>query len=150
MNNGVAEQIGTPLEVYENPQTLFAAQFIGSPAMNVFDGRVQAGTLSLADGSDMAVNASYEGVVKAGIRPEHLQIAEQGPIAMDVTYAEPLGATTLLHGVITGSNNEIVVSAPGVYRMKSEYKTDAGAIDRVRLQPNNIHLFDNASGQRIN
>ena len=49
MNGGIAEQIGTPLEVYETPKTLFAAQFIGSPAMNVFEARRENGTIKIGD-----------------------------------------------------------------------------------------------------
>jgi len=53
MNQGVAEQIGTPLEVYQRPQSLFAAQFIGSPAMNVLDGVIESGNLKLSNGAQL-------------------------------------------------------------------------------------------------
>lgn len=153
MNNGVAEQIGTPLEVYETPRTLFSAQFIGSPAMNVFDGHIQSGRLSLGGAAELDIDTSFEGAVKAGIRPEHLQVAENGPIAVDVSYAEPLGATTLLHGKISDSNSDIVLSVPGVYRTKSHAGQGNDPIDRterIHAQPEQLHLFNSETGERIN
>jgi sn-glycerol 3-phosphate transport system ATP-binding protein len=68
MNNGYAEQIGTPLEVYQKPETLFAAQFIGSPAMNIFDAEVQHGNLMLNDLVLTDVSLP-DGKVALGIRP---------------------------------------------------------------------------------
>jgi len=153
MNNGVAEQIGTPLEVYETPETLFAAQFIGSPAMNVFDGTIASGKLTISNGSELDISTSHSGAVKTGIRPEHLQVAEHGPLSIDVRYAEPLGATTLLHGILTGSDIDMVVSVPGVYRTNSNTVSDTGSantIDRVKLQPQHVHLFNSETGQRVN
>ncbi len=153
MNNGLAEQIGTPLEVYETPQSLFAAQFIGSPAMNVFDGEIQQGTLTLNEGAEMDIDSPHNGSVKVGMRPEHLQVVEQSSMAVDISYAEPLGATTLLHGKLAGSDITTVVSVPGVYRM---HKTDnqsadtKSQTDRIYVRPQHLHLFDSVSGRRIN
>ena len=56
MNDGVAEQIGTPLEVYQHPQTLFAAQFIGSPAMNILPATLETNSVKLENGSTLAIN----------------------------------------------------------------------------------------------
>lgn len=142
MNDGVAEQIGTPLEVYEKPATLFAAQFIGSPAMNVLNGSLEGDTLMLEAGVTLQSDVGFAGEVAVGLRPEHLHIDDHGPIALDVSYAEPLGATTLLHGRLADSSVNMVVSVPGVY------KAGAG-VDRVRLSPEQIHVFDSASGARI-
>jgi sn-glycerol 3-phosphate transport system ATP-binding protein len=71
MNAGIAEQIGTPLEVYETPRTLFAAQFIGSPAMNIVDAEVK-GDKILFGGRPVADSVGADGPVKLGVRPEHL------------------------------------------------------------------------------
>jgi len=88
MNQGVAEQIGTPLEVYERPNSLFAAQFIGSPAMNVFDGVVEAGKLKLANGTPLPGQYDAQGVVKVGIRPEHLSVNSGGDVHIEVGFTE--------------------------------------------------------------
>ncbi len=71
MNEGVAEQVGTPLEVYETPRTLFAAQFIGSPAMNIFDASIDGGKVMFR-GAAIGKADAGDGDVKLGIRPEHL------------------------------------------------------------------------------
>ena len=98
MNEGLAEQIGTPLDVYENPQTLFAAQFIGSPAMNIFEGSANAGSVTLAEGATFNHDNGASGPVRIGIRPEHLTVDDNGPLEVDIALTEPLGANTLVHG----------------------------------------------------
>jgi len=72
MNAGNAEQVGTPLDVYERPQTLFAAQFIGSPSMNIVSARLSGGRATLANGAVLSVNSAADVNVRLGIRPEHL------------------------------------------------------------------------------
>mgnify|MGYP000415709547 CR=1 FL=1 len=86
MHDGVAEQIGAPLEVYANPQTAFVAGFIGSPPINFLNGPQ---------------------TTKIGIRPEHVQIVQTTENAHTGTllYAEPLGAETLLHLRLAGDQS---------------------------------------------
>jgi sn-glycerol 3-phosphate transport system ATP-binding protein len=144
MNGGVAEQIGSPLEVYETPQTLFAAQFIGSPAMNIFDGTLQGGNLSI-DGQHIAATGGPDGAVKVGMRPEHLELDETGPLTAAIQMSEPLGANTLLHGHLSSGSAAITASLPGVHVTGPE-----GRDMRFNIAPQNIHLFDPATGQRLN
>ena len=143
MNEGVAEQIGTPLEVYETPRTLFAALFIGSPAMNIFDARIDDGRVRLGDvvlGRTKAGN----GDVKLGIRPEHLVPDDRSGIEVAVQIAEPLGANTLLHGRISDSDRPFTASLPGVHAIDP-----AGDKRRFSVKSEHIHLFDPASGMRL-
>jgi sn-glycerol 3-phosphate transport system ATP-binding protein len=142
MNSGVAEQIGTPLEVYETPRTLFAAQFIGSPAMNILDAQVSNGRIYLGD-QPVADAVGSDGPVKLGVRPEHLELDPNGPIKMIVKMAEPLGANTLLHGKVVGSDDSFTVSIQGVHLLDSD-----AAEMRFRVQNGKAHLFDVASGLR--
>ena len=79
MNAGRAEQIGTPLEVYERPQTLFAAQFIGSPSMNVLDGEVTTDGLTIGD-VKVPTHMKTSGKVTVGIRPEHIIADPDGSV----------------------------------------------------------------------
>jgi sn-glycerol 3-phosphate transport system ATP-binding protein len=144
MNAGVAEQIGTPLDVYERPATVFAAQFIGSPAMNVLAGRAEGRVVRLANGIGIETSTEASGDVLLGIRPEHLERDAQGPIALDIRMAEPLGANTLLHGSLAGIEQEVVVSLPGVHREDIM----AGSA-RFRVPPDACHLFDAGTGRRI-
>ena len=142
-NAGRAEQIGTPLEVYERPATLFAAQFIGSPAMNVVSGTLRAGRAVLPGGAEIACGTHHEGPASVGIRPESLHAGDDGPLDMTVDIAEPLGATTLLHGKLTGTDEDFTASLPGVHRL------EAGTRLRLSVAPGAVHLFDSKTGLRI-
>ena len=143
MNNGVAEQIGTPLEVYETPKTLFAAQFIGSPAMNIFDATLVGRTLSIA-GANITCDHPDIGPVHAGIRPEHMVLDPNGPIETVIQMSEPLGANTLLHGHLAQCKSPITISLPGVHKIASKSEKMQFSID-----PKHIHLFDPKNGQRV-
>jgi sn-glycerol 3-phosphate transport system ATP-binding protein len=142
MNAGRVEQIGTPLEVYETPQTLFAAQFIGSPSMNVFETTIQNNILSIGD-ITVPVNTEAKGKVAAGMRPEHVIVDDNGPLSITVQMGEPLGANTLLHGRLDGTSDAFTISLPGVHH------TVAGQVIRFAVDPRHMHLFDIKSGERI-
>ncbi|SLN71524.1 sn-glycerol-3-phosphate import ATP-binding protein UgpC [Roseovarius gaetbuli] len=142
MNAGVTEQIGTPLDVYERPETLFAAQFIGSPSMNVIKAEGRDGAFYLG-GMVLPNPTGVEGPVMLGLRPEHLVPDPEGPIEMQVLLAEPLGANTLLHGKLaTGTG--FTASLPGVHRVMS----GEGAL-RLTIEARNMHLFDAETGRRL-
>jgi len=142
MNGGVAEQIGTPLEVYEHPKTLFAAQFIGSPAMNLFDATVSDGQILLSNGALLPCDSNNENNVSVGIRPEHLIADSEGAIEMNVHLTEPLGANTLLHGKLASTDIEITASLVGVHHL-----TEPSI--KLSASKENIHLFDPESGLNI-
>ncbi|MFL4472166.1 ABC transporter ATP-binding protein [Tateyamaria armeniaca] len=142
MNGGVAEQIGTPLEVYETPRTLFAAQFIGSPAMNIIDAEVAGGKVLLA-GSPVADATGPDGPVKLGVRPEHLSLDQEGPLQVTVQMTEPLGANTLFHGKLQGAPLDFTASLQGVHTLQ-----DRGHHMRFSIQPGQAHLFDTDTGLR--
>jgi sn-glycerol 3-phosphate transport system ATP-binding protein len=143
MNAGRAEQIGTPLEVYERPQTLFAAQFIGSPSMNVLDGEITPDGLTIG-AAKLPTQMKITGKVTVGIRPEHIIADPAGPLSITVQMGEPLGANTLLHGRITGNNDAFTLSLPGVHHAV------AGEVVRFGVDPSNLHFFDPESGARLN
>ena len=142
MNAGRAEQIGTPLEVYEKPQTLFAAQFIGSPSMNVMDATAKDGSLMIGD-CTMTSGRELSGAVTVGIRPEHVIPNGDGALAMAVQMGEPLGANTLLHGRMSGTNDAFTISLAGVHHAVT------GDVIRFDVAPENLHFFDPASGARL-
>jgi multiple sugar transport system ATP-binding protein len=147
MHDGVIEQIGTPLELFDRPGNLFVAQFIGSPAMNVFDGVVRAGrveglghTWPLPPGS----RASEGQRVKYGVRPGDLHLAEAaaGPVVpAEVVVVEPTGAETELVLTVGGENLTLV----------SHGRPSVQPGDRVNVQVQAVqaHVFDAASGQRV-
>ena len=142
MNAGVAEQIGTPLDVYETPRTLFAAQFIGSPAMNILDAEVQDGKI-LFQGQVVADAIGAEGAIKLGVRPEHLIADDAGPISVKIKLAEPLGANTLLHGAVEDAADSFTVSLQGVHQLSLD-----GTARNFRIEQGKAHIFDAGSGLR--
>ena len=143
MNEGVAEQVGTPLEVYETPRTLFAAQFIGSPAMNIFDARIDGGKVMFSGAVIGKVDAA-DGDVKLGIRPEHLARDNKGGLELSLQIAEPLGANTLLHGRVADSEQPVTVSLAGVHSIEAGQGSA-----RFSVMPTHIHLFNPATGMRL-
>ncbi len=141
MRDGRIEQLGEPLELYDRPANLFVAQFIGSPAMNVFDGVFRSNSVS-ALGAQWPTSArAAEGQrVIYGMRPEHLEPASSG-IAAEVVVVEPMGAETEL--VVRIGDTSLTIMTRG--------RSNAGPGERIFLAPHaaHAHLFDAASGERI-
>jgi len=141
MNEGRIEQLGEPLELYDRPANLFVAQFIGSPAMNVFPGVAKGNSIEALGARWPAAPGAKEGQgVKYGIRPEHLELGSAG-IAAEVIVVEPMGAETEL----------VVKVGDTTLNVMSRGRSNAGPGDKVFLAPDaaNAHLFDAATGLRI-
>ena len=143
MNAGLAEQIGTPLEVYETPATLFAAQFIGSPAMNIFDAEAKGGDVMLGEVA-ISNTTIKDRSLKIGFRPEHVVPDENGSLSIAIKMTEPLGANTLLHGRLIGLDAPITVSLAGVHHFSQNTEPL-----RFGVPDNQIHVFDAGSGKRL-
>jgi sn-glycerol 3-phosphate transport system ATP-binding protein len=154
MNAGVADQIGTPMDVYDRPASVFVAGFIGSPAMNFLAAKVGqdrksvdlagtnangAITLPLARPTSAAVGTA----VALGVRPEHLHPAADGPLQFEVELAEPLGADTLLHGRF-GAARELVTVRQGGHVIARP-----GEMRHFKAEPGHLHLFDSQTGKRF-
>jgi sn-glycerol 3-phosphate transport system ATP-binding protein len=139
----VAEQIGTPLDVYEKLDTLFAARFIGSPSMNLLLATVAGKVIRVGD-IELGQRDLPDSPVQLGIRPEHVSIADDGPLTLRVSLAEPLGANTLLHGSLVGSGEAFTAAVSGVYRVSRHN-------EEVKLAPDPayLHLFDPETGKRL-
>ncbi|WDR07519.1 sn-glycerol-3-phosphate ABC transporter ATP-binding protein UgpC [Devosia rhodophyticola] len=143
MNAGKIEQVGSPLELYDRPANLFVAGFIGSPAMNLLYGRGMPEGLKLEDGTVVPMTLSPDALGRdlvAGIRPEHLVIADSG-LKAEILTVEPTGAETQIVTRMAGrdvfvSFRERLNLAPG---------------DRLHLKPmgGTIQLFDAESGNRL-
>ncbi len=147
MNEGRIEQIGEPLDLYDHPDNLFVAQFIGSPAMNML-----AGTLRRRDG-DVWVDVGGERwpvpsesrgadgqPVRYGIRPVHVSLADEG-IPAELLVVEPMGAETEL----------LVQLASGQLTVTEHHRVRTKPGERVRLSVDraHAHLFDAESGARL-
>ncbi len=144
MHDGIVEQIGTPLQLFDRPGNLFVAQFIGSPSMNVFQGTLRGGAVE-ALGARWPVSAGvakgHEGQgVHYGIRPTDLALAGDG-IAARVVVVEPTGAETEL--LLDVGGQQLVLVMHG--------RTAAQPDDTVYLSMDSdkAHVFDAASGGRL-
>jgi multiple sugar transport system ATP-binding protein len=141
MNDGRIEQLGRPLELYDRPLNLFVAQFIGSPAMNVFEGVFRNGAVEALGTRWLSNTKANEGQkVKYGVRPEHVDVGAGG-IAAEVVVVEPMGAETELVLQVGGAS--LIVTTHG----RASYNPG----DKIHVSPQaeHAHLFDGASGNRI-
>ena len=146
MRDGVVEQIGSPLELYDHPANQFVAGFIGSPAMNFLPGRIEQGQVVLISGERLPIPATsraQEGQqVIYGTRPEHIDITTgDDGIAADVVVVEPTGPDTHVFTKIAQ------VEVTSVFRERHTFRPG----ETVRLRPDSkrAHLFDASTGQRL-
>jgi len=150
MHDGIVEQIGAPLELYDRPDNLFVAQFIGSPAMNTVEGtlrRANGNTFVEATGGmrwPISARAGNDGqAVTLGVRPEHLSLVSVAGDGVhgEIIVVEPMGAETEL--LIRAGEAQVILTTSG--------RPDVNPGERVglALDPATIHLFDQKSGQRL-
>jgi len=141
MHDGIVEQIGTPLALFDRPSNLFVAQFIGSPAMNVFAGTLRAGAVEALGQHWPTVVAGAPGLaVQYGIRPGDLALGSDG-IPGRVVVVEPTGAETELLVDVGGQQLTVVIHG----------RTAVNPDDTVHLavDATKAHVFDGASGRRL-
>jgi sn-glycerol 3-phosphate transport system ATP-binding protein len=155
MNAGNAEQIDSPMAVYQRPASLFVAGFIGSPAMNFLAAEVAEGGLALAGGGRVALPAARlpaaaGGRVILGVRPEHLHPAAAAGAAvalqLKVQMVETLGADILAHGAVGGTEG---VGESLTLRLPGSAVVREGEILPLAADPGALHLFDPDNGRRI-
>jgi multiple sugar transport system ATP-binding protein len=149
MHDGIVEQIGEPLSLYDRPQNLFVAGFIGSPAMNFVKGRIavngkasfvteSGARLPIAD----APPASDGMPAIYGIRPEHFSIDAANGIPAEVAVIEPTGSETQVFAHLGGQD------VVGVFRER--IAAQPGTKLPLAPDPAKVHLFDSESGRRLN
>jgi multiple sugar transport system ATP-binding protein len=151
MHDGRVEQIGAPLDLYDRPDNLFVAGFIGSPAMNFFPGTIRhngAPAFEGPGGVRLPLGAAPQGTPGAadgrpavyGVRPEHFTLADDG-VDAEIQVVEPTGSETQLVAKLGGQ--EVFA----VFRERHQFKPG----DHVRLKPDLrlVHLFDQATGKRL-
>jgi len=148
MRDGIVEQVGSPLDLYDAPANLFVAGFIGSPAMNFIPGRLRrsgaASAVETADGTRIELGngvAAQDGdEIVFGIRPEHF-VRAAGGLNGRIDVIEPTGADTILYATVAGTQicavfDERVGFRPG---------------DAITLAPRQgaVHVFDPANGRHL-
>ena len=143
INEGVIEQIGTPIEVYEKPETKFVAEFIGSPQMNFINGTIKNDyfeSKSLKLNTDLNIDNAN---VNLGFRAEDLEIKEDGEISLNIDIIEKLGSDSIIYG--SNKNGESIC-----YKESGNTKLAIGENINVSINVDNIHIFDEKTDKRLN
>jgi multiple sugar transport system ATP-binding protein len=153
MRAGFIEQIGTPLELYDCPANVFVATFIGSPAMNLLAADLKraetGGELRLASGQSLKMPSGLkppdsEAVrpIHLGIRPEHVDLAQDG-VPATIVVIEPTGSETQVLVRIAESDETVMIC------LRERLPLVPGESVRLRLRLDKAHLFDRETGMRI-
>lgn len=150
LNAGNVEQIGTPITLYEKPASTFVAGFIGSPAMNLMPAEIGVDGESVALPGGVAFslgngvpNGEPGRPVTLGIRPEHFEVTDTGPIALTVTLVELLGADTIIHGALGVDGIDVTIRMRGVVTIATGEKL------ALAIPSEHIHIFDRETGKRL-
>ncbi len=142
MKDGRIEQIGTPMELYERPATLFVAGFIGSPAMNILPGVVREGAVWFADAGFCHLDRPDGTPVSIGVRPEHFILRPIGatPLGGSVELVEHLGSDLFVHVDVLQEREMHRV----VVRLRETRPPEEGTAVGIDLEPGKLRLFDEA------
>jgi multiple sugar transport system ATP-binding protein len=147
MSNAVVQQVGTPGAVYDDPANLFVARFIGSPGMNLVNGRYVQGTVRLQNGDCYPIPPAWNAALRArvpegdeivmGFRPEAGEVTAAGPLGASVYATDLHGAYSMLHLTLDGSVEQVVH-----IRSERAVRYPLGAAVRFGLQPDRVRFFD--------
>ena len=147
IRDGRVEQVGSPLNVYDRPDNIFVAGFIGSPSMNFLHGKIviEAGRKIFVSESGLCLplpdNHADEGQsVTYGIRPEHVSLSNEG-VEVEVVVVEPTGSETQ---IFTRSGTDMIDAL-----VKDRINARPGSQLHLRMDPSKIHLFDRKTGERV-
>jgi len=146
LNDGIAEQIGTPMELYDDPASQFVGGFIGSPSMNFIAVEMNDETIHIGDTTiPCPDHLLHTGPAILGVRPENFKLPDSGfrEMNLNVDVVEKLGADTLAHGKIAGCAEDIVVKLPGNVNIKSQ------SLLRIAVDLSKLMLFDPETGRRV-
>ena len=145
MRLGVLMQMGRPQEVYDDPLNLFVAKFLGTPPINVFEGRVREGKLYIGEEAVLPAEGLADQEVFAGIRPEGFILQEDGPLTCELNRVEIMGrdiSVIASHPACAGQTLRAIIGA--------ESKVDtASPTVRFALKPGKVLLFDRETEERI-
>ena len=147
MNEGLVEQTGAPLELYDKPVNIFVAGFIGSPSMNLLNASINSNSINLGNAGSIPITqkTTFENNldITLGIRPSHMDISKNGEgLKFQIDVIEPTGADSLVYGRI--NDTECCVQTSERLNLKS------GEIIHILPNEDNLHFFDNQSNRRIN
>ncbi|QDZ14773.1 ABC transporter ATP-binding protein [Humibacter ginsenosidimutans] len=150
LKDGVLQQVGTPRELYAEPNNVFVAGFIGSPAMNLFtadvtDGGIQFGSAVVPVDREVLAKAGKQ--VTIGVRPEDVVVSTTASngLTVGVDLVEELGADGYLYGHTTVDDKRVDI----VGRVDGRVHPNAGETVYITPKPGHVHVFDAESGERL-
>jgi multiple sugar transport system ATP-binding protein len=150
MKAGILQQVDTPLALYDQPANLFVAGFIGSPAMNLLEGKPADGGVNIGDyvvPIDREASSRMKGDITLGVRPESWRLVGQndGGLPVKVTVVEELGADAYIYGTcdVEGTPGEVVI------RIEARRSHQKGETVYVTTDPHHVHVFDRTTGERL-
>jgi multiple sugar transport system ATP-binding protein len=156
MKLGILQQCDSPLTLYDKPNNLFVAGFIGSPAMNLMEGNVVDGGVRVGDYTvpvprETLAKAGNEKSLVVGIRPEAFDMSETGEgIGVDVAVVEELGADSFIYGTLAGvAEDEKLTAQQIVGRISGRVAPQRGASVRLTTNPNKVHVFSKTTEDRL-
>ena len=145
MKLGVVQQIGAPQDVYDNPANLFVAKFLGTPPINVFEGKVQGGKLYLGEDCVLDAPGVADQEVYVGIRPEGFTPDEEGALCCKLNNVEVMGRDASVVSTHTASVNPVVRSI-----INSDIKIDTTKETvRFSLKPHKVFIFHKETEERL-
>lgn len=143
INEGVIEQLGTPIDIYERPESIFVGEFIGSPQMNFVNGTVNNNTFE-SKGFKINIDKKIDNKdAVLGFRAEHLQLNTDGEISLTIDIIEKLGADSIIYGK---DKNGVTIC----YKENGNTNLNIGDKINLSVSVDSIHLFDKNTGKRIN
>ncbi len=141
MKAGVVQQVGSPVEIYDNPANTFVASFIGNPAMNLIEGQLAGGEFT-ADHTRVSGLSAADGAVTLGFRAEDSRVVDSGgQINAPVYTMELLGDATMISVRVGGSLVQV--------KADKNYRVGIGETVSIAVPADHCHLFDTSSGNRI-
>ena len=145
MSAGVIQQIGKPQEVYDDPINLFVAKFLGTPAINVFDARVEKGMLVIGKEAVLPVPGAPDGEVFAAIRPEGFVLRKDGRMTCSLNRVEVMGRDI---SVVSAHENCHAAAVRAIISAENMAQIEGSTV-HFDLKPAKVHLFDKQSEARI-
>ena len=145
MKLGVVQQIGEPQSVYDDPTNLFVAKFLGTPPINVLEGKVQDGKVYIGDEAVLSVSGVEDQDVYIGIRPEGFEPAADGAFTCKLNNVEVMGRDSSVVAIHPNSANPVVRAI-----INSDIKVDTSAESvRFNIKPHKLFLFNKETEARI-
>ena len=145
MKQGVVQQIGKPQDVYDSPENLFVAKFLGNPQINVFEGAVRGGRLYIGEDAVLDAEGVPDQPVWVGIRPEGFVLREDGPFHCSLKGVEVMGRDV---SVLSGNAASVQPVVRAIISAESAASVGVGTV-RFALRPKKVFLFSRETEERI-